>query len=460
MARDLTVLIMAAGHGTRMRSGLAKVLHPVCGRPMVLWVAEAARDAGAARVVCVTRPGEGVAERLDGRVEIAEQVEGEGTGSAVLAAREAIQAAEAVVVLSGDHPLVSRDTIAGMVETHRQHGAAATVLTTDRIDPAGYGRIVRAEDGSVDRIVETKYAEEVDPALLRIGEINMGSYVFAASDLLDALDKIPADRGERYLTAVVPILIDAGMRVVPHPTDDVLSARGVNTRVDLMQVEELAQERILEQHALNGVTFASPQTAVVHADVEIGEDTTIGPGVALYGATRIGERCGVGPHVTAVDATLGDEVTVSHAVLADCRVAARATIGPFAYLRPGTEVGEGAKIGTYVEIKNSRIGAGAKIPHLSYVGDADVGEGANLGASTITANYDGRQKHRTTFGKGVRTGVHNSFVAPVSVGDDAYTGAGSVIRKDVPDGALGVSRPPQKNIEGWASRKKDEKAPE
>jgi bifunctional UDP-N-acetylglucosamine pyrophosphorylase / glucosamine-1-phosphate N-acetyltransferase len=460
MARDLTVLIMAAGHGTRMRSGLAKALHPVCGRPMVLWVAEAARRAGAERIVCVTRSGEGVAERLEGSVEIVEQVDGEGTGAAVLAARGAVEDADAVVILSGDHPLVARDTIAGMVETHRQNGAAATVLTTDAIDPAGYGRVVRAEDGSIDRIVETKYAEEVDPELLGIAEVNVGSYVFAANDLLDALDKVPLIRGERYLTAVVPILIEAGRRVVPHLTGDVLSAQGVNTRVDLMRVEELARARLVEQHALNGVTFTSPGTVVVDAGVEIGEDTVVGPGVALRGATRIGARCDVGPHVTAADAELGDEVTVSHAVLTDCRVADRVKIGPFAYLRPGTEVGEGAKIGTYVEIKNSRIGAGAKVPHLSYVGDADVGDGANLGASTITANYDGRQKHRTTFGQGVRTGVHNSFIAPVRVGDDAYTGAGSVIREDVPDGALGVARPPQKNVEGWASRRKNEKAPE
>jgi bifunctional UDP-N-acetylglucosamine pyrophosphorylase/glucosamine-1-phosphate N-acetyltransferase len=460
MDRDLTVLIMAAGHGTRMRSRLPKVLHPVCGRPMVLWVAEAARRAGAERVVCVTRPGEGVAERLDGRVEIAEQLHGEGTGSAVLAARDAIEASAAVVVLSGDHPLVSRETIAGMVETHRQHGAAATVLTTDRIDPAGYGRIVRGEDGSVDRIVETKYAAEVDPEVLAIREVNMGSYVFSSADLLDALTRIPETSGERYLTAVVPILIAAGRRVVPHVTDDVHSAQGVNTRVDLMRVEQLARERILERHALAGVTFTSPQTVTVDADVEIGEDTVVGPGVSLHGATAIGSGCELGPQVTATDAVLGDAVTVKHAVLSSCSVGDRVSIGPFAYLRPGTEVHDGAKIGTYVEIKNSRIGPGAKIPHLSYVGDADIGAGANLGASTITANYDGTEKHRTSVGAGARTGVHSSLVAPVSVGDDAYTGAGAVIRKNVPDGALGVSDSRQKNIEGWVRRKKEGKPDE
>jgi bifunctional UDP-N-acetylglucosamine pyrophosphorylase/glucosamine-1-phosphate N-acetyltransferase len=458
MARDLTVLIMAAGHGTRMRSQLAKVLHPVCGRPMVLWVAEAARAAGAERVVCITRPGEGVAERLDGRVEIAEQTEGEGTGSAVLAAREAIAGSENVVVLSGDHPLIAEETIAGMVETHRGEGAAATVLTTEDIEPAGYGRVLRAPDGSVERIVETKHTEGVDERVLATREVNMGSYVFAADELLAALADVELERGERYLTNVVPVLIERGRRVVPHSTGDVLSARGVNTRVDLMEVEQLARQRILERHALNGVTFSSPQTTIVDAEVEIGEDTVVGQGVSLHGATRIGARCEIGPHVTATDATLGDEVTVSHAVMTDCRVGDSATIGPFAYLRPGADIGPGAKVGTSVEIKNSTIGAGAKVPHLSYVGDADVGEGSNLGASSITANYDGKQKHRTTIGKGVRTGIHTSLVAPVTVGDDAYTGAGAVIREDVPDGKLAVSSPPQRNIERRPQRDEDEKA--
>jgi bifunctional UDP-N-acetylglucosamine pyrophosphorylase / glucosamine-1-phosphate N-acetyltransferase len=449
---------MAAGHGTRMRSQMAKVLHPVCGRPMVLWVAEAARAAGAERVVCVTRHGEGVAERLDGRVEIVEQTEGEGTGSAVLAARDAVAGSEAVVVLSGDHPLISDVTIAGMVETHRESDAAATVLTTERIDPTGYGRVMRAPDGSVERIVETKHADGVEERVLATREVNMGSYVFAASDLLDALGQVGLDHGERYLTNVVPILIERGRRVVPHQTEDVLSARGVNTRVDLMQVEQLARERILERHALNGVSFTSPQTTLVDADVEIGEDTVVGPGTSLHGTTAIGARCQVGPHVTATNATLGDEVTVSHAVLADCRVGDGATIGPFAYLRPGADIGAGAKVGTSVEIKNSTIGAGAKVPHLSYVGDADVGEDANLGASSITANYDGRDKHRTTIGRGVKTGIHTSLVAPVTVGDDAYTGAGAVIREDVPDGNLAVSSPPQRNIERPPEQDKDDKA--
>ena len=460
MPRELTVLIMAAGHGTRMRSELAKVLHPVAGRPMVLWVAEAARAAGADRVLCVTRPGEGVAEALDGRVEVVEQTEGEGTGAAVLAAREEIGEAGSVVVLSGDHPLVSRETIAALVATHADSDAAATVLTTTGIDPAGYGRVVRTPDGSIERIVETKNPGEVEPDVLAVREVNLGTYVFAPGDLLDALDQVDETNGERYLTSVVPLLIERGRRVVPHPTDDLLAARGVNTRADLMELELLARARILEEHAVAGVSFTSPETVTIDAGVEIGAETVVGPGVSLLGATRVGARCEIGPHTTATDAVLGDEVTVAHTVMNGCTVADRATIGPFAYLRPGADIGEGAKVGTFVEIKNSRIGAGAKVPHLSYIGDADVGEGANLGASSITANYDGRKKHRTTIGKGAKTGIHTSFVAPVSVGDEAYTGAGSVIWKDVPDGALGISRPPQKNVEGWARRNKEKKPPE
>ena len=456
MARDVTVLIMAAGQGTRMRSAQPKVLHPICGRPMLLWVVEAARQAGAGRVVCVTRPGEGVAERLDGRVEVAEQVEGEGTGAAVLAAREAIQGSDAVVVLSGDHPLISAKALRELLATHDGADAAATILTTEELDPAGYGRIVRAPDGTVERIVETKHPEDATPEELAIREITGGTYAFAPGDLLEALDAVPEERGERYLTAVVPILRERGRRIVAHLTADTLSLFGINTRADLMEAERLARQRILREHALAGITFSAPDTVTVDADVEIGEDTTIGSGVSLHGATRIGRGCRVGPNTTAIDAALGDNVTVSHAVMTDCKVGSDVTVGPFAYLRPGTDVGDGAKVGTYVEIKNSRIGAGAKVPHLSYIGDADVGEGANLGASSITANYDGRRKHRTKIGRGAKTGIHTSLVAPVSVGDDAYTGAGSVISEDVPDGALGIARPPQKNVEGYAERIKRE----
>jgi len=451
-----TILIMAAGHGTRMRSSLPKVLHPVCGKPMIHWVIDAARRAGAGRIVCVTRPGEGVEEALPDGVEAASQTNGEGTGSAILAARDDIAPDTTVVVLSGDHPLISADLIAGLVSRHESEHACATLLTTDCIDPSGYGRIVRAHDGSVERIVETKYPDQVPPEELDIREVNIGAYAFTAGDLFGALDKVGETGGERYLTGVFPLINQNGGRIAAELTDDIFSSIGVNTRADLMVVERQLTSRLIEEHALTGVTFVSPHTTTIEADVEIGEDTVVGPGVTIHAGTRIGKGCEIGPHTTLINARLANEVWVAHSYLVECEVRDGARIGPFAYLRPGTLVREGAKIGTFVEVKNSDIGRGTKVPHLSYLGDADVGEQTNVGAGNITANYDGRKKHRTKIGNRVKTSVDTSFVAPVSVGDDAYTGAGSVITDDVPDGALGIARARQKNLEGYAQRKEQE----
>ena len=452
MAERFTAVIIAAGLGTRMRSSLPKVLHPVCGRPMVQWVIEAARSAGAGKVVCVTRPGDGVAERLLEGVVVAEQREGEGTGAAVLAAREHLEPGRPLVVLSGDHPLVSAEVIEDLCDSHLRELAGATLLTTTQLDPSGYGRVVRGHDGSVERIVETKSTSGLSPEELAIREINVGAYAFATDELVVALEAVGLTGGERYLTAVVPELRARGARVATHPTDDVASALGVNSRVDLMRVERLAQRRLIDAHALAGVTFISPETASIDVGVEIGADTTVGPGVSIKGASRIGGRCEIGPHTTAIDAELGDGVSVAHSYLVGCEVHPGASVGPFAYLRPGTVVRERARVGSFVEIKNSDIGRGAKVPHLSYIGDAEVGEEANVGAGNITANYDGYQKHRTVIGERAKTGVHTSFVAPVRVGREAYTGAGSVITEDVPERALGISRPAQRNVDGYAER--------
>ncbi|MEX1141232.1 MAG: bifunctional UDP-N-acetylglucosamine diphosphorylase/glucosamine-1-phosphate N-acetyltransferase GlmU [Thermoleophilaceae bacterium] len=472
MAERFTAVVMAAGKGTRMRSSLPKVLHPVCGRPMVEWVIEAARGAGASEVVCVTRPGDGVAEGLPEDVTVVEQASGEGTGAAVLATRDAVAAGETVAILSGDHPLTSEDLISDLVAAHRREAAAATLLTTESLDPAGYGRIVRTPDGSVERIVETKHAEAVGADELAIREVNLGTYVFESEALFEALAAVRPEgggaAGELYLTGVLPLLRDAGRRIASHLTDDVSCAVGVNSRVDLMDAERLAQRRILERHALAGVSFLAPDSVRVEADVEIGGDTTVAAGVTLRAGTRIGAGCEIGPQTTIAGSAVGDGVacvhsflvgsqladgsSCTHSHLVEARVERGAGVGPFAYLRPGAHIGEGAKIGTFVEVKNSEIGAGAKVPHLSYLGDTDVGEGANVAAGNITANYDGFAKHRTAIGSGAKTGVNTSFVAPVTVGDGAYIGAGSVISKDVPPGALGISRPPQKNIDGYAER--------
>jgi len=457
MSERFTVLVMAAGRGTRMRSSMPKVLHPVCGKPMIEWVIDAARAAGAAEVVCVTRPGDGVAAGLPDDVRVAEQREGEGTGAAVLAARQAVGEAGPLLVLSGDHPLLSHELITGLMKTHRTQGATATILTTEELDPAGYGRIVRDGGGAVDRIAETKHTEGVSEALLAIREINLGTYAFEAGALWAALDEVGEDRGERYLTGVFPLMRERGNTVISHLTRDVSSSIGVNDRVGLMDADRLAQRRILEDHARAGVSFLAPDSVRVEVGVEIGQDTTIGPATTLRGATRIGSGCEIGPGTTITDCVLGDHVTALHSLLTDAVVDDGAWLGPFAYLRPGAHIGEGAKIGTFVEVKNSEIGTRAKVPHLSYIGDTDVGEGANVAAGNITANYDGFAKHRTVIGKEAKTGVNASYVAPVRVGEGAYIAAGSVITEDVPDGALGISRPDQKNVEGYAERVEKER---
>jgi bifunctional UDP-N-acetylglucosamine pyrophosphorylase/glucosamine-1-phosphate N-acetyltransferase len=451
MTDPFTVLIMAAGQGTRMRSDLPKVLHRICGKPMVEWVIDAARDAGAGRVVCVVRPGDGVKEGLPDGVAVVEQHDGEGTGAAVLAARDAV-AAGPFVVLSGDHPLVTADQIDRLLAEHRGAKAGATLLTTQLQDPAGYGRIVRDGQGEFQRIVETKDAQAVAPEELAIREINLGTYVFEAPDVFEGLERVANETGERFLTGAFPVLKADGARIVTSSTDDLDIAHGVNDRAGLMEAEQLAQRHILERHARDGVTFLHPGTTRVEADVQIGVDTVIGPGVSLLGQTVVGKGAAIGPHTTARDSRIADGASVVHSFLVEVEVQDRALIGPFAYLRPGTVVRHDAKVGTFVEVKNSDVGAGAKVPHLSYIGDADVGEGSNIGASTITANYDGRRKHRTKLGKSVKTGIHTSLVAPVDVGDRAYTGAGSTITDDVPEGALGVARSKQRNIEGYSDR--------
>jgi bifunctional UDP-N-acetylglucosamine pyrophosphorylase/glucosamine-1-phosphate N-acetyltransferase len=439
-----------------MGSQTPKVLHPVCGRPLLHWTIAAAQEAGAGKVVVVIRPGEGVEEALPDGVTAAPQTTGEGTGAAVLAARDHIEPGSTIVILSGDVPLVSAATVEQLVTTHEQERAAATLLTTDLLDPAGYGRIVRDDAGHVERIVETKHTEGVAPEHLAIREINIGTYAFDADAMLTALDTVGDEQGELYLTAVVEIFRREGKTVAAQRTDDVLAAQGVNNRRDLIEVERHARKRIIDNHALNGVSFPLPETVAVDANVEIGEDTVIEPGTVLRGSTSIGTGCTIGPNSTLIDAELGDRVTALHAYMTACLVGDDVSIGPFAYIRPGTRIANGAKIGTYVEVKNSTVGEGTKIPHLSYIGDADIGADSNIAAGNITANYHRGVKSRTKIGNSVETGVDTAFVAPVDVGDGAYTAAGSVITRDVPPGALAVARPKQRNIEGYAERLENE----
>jgi bifunctional UDP-N-acetylglucosamine pyrophosphorylase/glucosamine-1-phosphate N-acetyltransferase len=452
------VVILAAGRGTRMRSAVPKVLHPVCGRPMVLWPVAAALAAGASRVVVVDGPDRALESVLPDGVELVVQAQARGTGDAIRAAEEHFAPDAPVIVLSGDVPLVTAETIGELAAAHDGARAVATLVTMRLDDPSGYGRVVRSAGGGVERVVETKAEGDATPDELAIDEVNAGLYAFDGGALRGALEHLRADnaQGEYYLPDLLPLLRAEGGIVAALEVDDSTVALGVNDRAGLAAVTALAQRRILRAHMQAGVTFLAAESTLVDAEVQIGEDTVIGPGCSLLGETNVGGRCHVGPATTLTGATLGDDVSVLHSYLDSCRVEDGSSVGPFAYLRPGAVLRPGAKAGTFVEIKNSDIGAGARVPHLSYIGDADVGEGTNLGAATITANYDGARKHRTRLGARVRTGVDTTLVAPVTVGDDASTGAGSVITEDVPDGALGIARERQRNVEGYAERRRPE----
>ncbi|MBS1888830.1 MAG: bifunctional UDP-N-acetylglucosamine diphosphorylase/glucosamine-1-phosphate N-acetyltransferase GlmU [Actinobacteria bacterium] len=449
------VLVMAAGEGTRMRSSTPKMLHPVCGRPMVAWPILAAREAGAGRVAAIVSPGRDISAGLPEGVETVEQPRPDGTGGAIRAAAALIEEAETVLVLSGDVPLISTETIAALLESHASSGAAATMLTIELDDPGAYGRVVRTADGGVEKVVEAKAAGDADASQLAISEINAGTYAFDAAPLAAALAGLSNDnaQGEYYLPDVFPAIRAAGHAVAAHLTDDLAVTMGVNNRVQLAEVEAEARRRLLEAHMLAGVTVVDPASTWIDAGVEIGQDARIEPATSLLGATTVGPGAVVGPLTTAIDTEIGIEAVVLRSHVEGAAIGDGATVGPFAYLRPGTVMEAGAKAGASVEIKNSRVGKGAKVPHLSYIGDADIGAGSNLGAGTITANYDGFTKNRTTIGRDVRIGVDTMLIAPVEVGDSAYTGAGAVIKDDVPEGALAVSENAQRNIDGYAADK-------
>jgi bifunctional UDP-N-acetylglucosamine pyrophosphorylase / glucosamine-1-phosphate N-acetyltransferase len=424
-----------------MRSALPKVLHPICGRPMVLWPVHAALQAGAGRVVVVDGPERTIEGVLPAGVELVVQERADGTGGAVVAALaalgERLDGEAPVLVLSGDVPLVQAETIEELVAAHEAGGAAATMATALLEDASGYGRVVRDAQGNVERVVETKRPGDASEGELEIKEVNTGIFVFAPGPLAAALPRLSADnaQGELYLPQVLDLLRADGELLAAHLVEDERLVLGVNDRAALARVRALAQAAINERHMLAGVTIVDPACTVIDVDVEIGADTVIEPFSSLRGSTRVGRDC-----------------LIRHSYLLDCELHDGASVGPFGYLRPGAVLHEGAKVGTFVEVKNSVIGAAAKVPHLSYIGDADVGEGTNLGAATVTANYDGRAKHRTKIGKGVRGGVDTTFVAPVTVGDEAVTAAGSVITEDVPGRALGVARSRQVNVEGYADR--------
>ncbi|MEY2515920.1 MAG: bifunctional UDP-N-acetylglucosamine pyrophosphorylase / glucosamine-phosphate N-acetyltransferase [bacterium] len=452
---DLTVVILAAGQGTRMRSALPKMLHDLCGRPLVSWPIAAASEAGATRIVVVDSPANTLAGKLPVSAKSVVQPVANGTGGAVQAAAGEIDAGDTVVVLPGDAPLITAASIKALVSAHEASGAAATMATMVLEDPTGYGRVVRDARGGVERVVETKAAGDASARELEIDEVNSSIFAFDGTALTTALQALTPDNAQQelYLPDVLPALRQAGHAVQAHRLTDPDEARGVNDRVQLAEVRAIAQRRIHDEHGRAGVTIVDPASTLIDVTVAIGEDTTIEPSSYHRGPTSSGERCRVGPLTTLIDATLHDEISIPHSYVVGAEIDDEATVGPFAYLRPGTHLKTRSKAGTFVEIKNSIVGAGSKVPHLSYIGDADVGEQTNLGAATITANYDGVDKHRTTIGDRVHTGVDTTLVAPVTLGDDVFTGANSAITKDVPAGALAIARERQSNYEGYAERK-------
>jgi len=448
------IVILAAGQGTRMRSRTPKLLHTICGRTMIGWALAAAHGVGAARIVVVDAPGEPLRAHLDADVELVVQPLADGTGGALRAASAALGQAETVVVINGDVPLLGASTIQALVQSHARSGAAATLASCIIDEPAGWGRIVRDGEGGVVRIAETREPGDATAAELAISEVNAGIYAFSAAALLPALALLGSDnaQGEYYLTELPAILRAAGQPVQAFPLPDAGEVFNVNDRAALAQATAVAQRRIIERHMRAGVTIINPETTVIDVDVRLAPDVLIQPGSALHGATSVGEGAVIGPHSTLRDSSVQAGSQVIHSYVVGAEIGERVSVGPFAHLRPGTVLRAGAKAGSFVEIKNSEVGERSKVPHLSYIGDATIGAESNLGASTITANYDGAAKHRTVIGSRVRTGVDTTLVAPVALADDAYTAAGSVVTKDVPAGALAIARERQRNVEGYAQR--------
>ena len=436
----LAAVVLAAGLGTRMRSETPKHLHPLLGRRLADWVIEAVRELGPDPLVVVTSPDTRDAFE---NVEVAVQHEPRGTGDAAAAARASLEGFDGdVLVVTGDAAAITSELLARLVDMHRSEGAAATVLSFEPDKPGAYGRIVRDGDGALRAIVE---AGDASGDELALGEVNSSIYVFDAPKLWPALERLSPQnaQGELYLTDTVRDLVSAGERVSVYKAEDAAEAEGVNTRAELAAAAAILRDRINHEHMLAGATIVDPASTWIEPGVELEPDCTIEPFTVLKGATRVARGAEVGPQVVAVDAEIGPG----------------ARVGPFCYLRPGTVLESGAKAGAFVEIKNSRIGERTKVPHQSYIGDAEIGADTNIAAGNITVNFPhqpGRPKGRTKIGRNVRTGVHNAFVAPVEVGDDAWIGAGSVITNDVPPESLAVARARQENKEGYVRRKREE----
>ncbi|MDT0319660.1 bifunctional UDP-N-acetylglucosamine diphosphorylase/glucosamine-1-phosphate N-acetyltransferase GlmU [Streptomyces millisiae] len=460
--RPAAIIVLAAGEGTRMKSATPKVLHEICGRPLVGHVVAACRELDPRELVVVVGHGrEAVTAHLaeaDPAARTAVQHERRGTAHAVRTAIEAlaadgVEAAGTVLVTCGDIPLQTAGTLRALADTHAAEGNAVTVLTAEVPDATGYGRVVRGADGAVTAIVEHR---DATPEQLAINEINSGVLAFDGRLLAEALGRVRADnsQGEEYLPDVLTILRDAGHRVGAARAADHRELVGINDRVQLAAARRLLNDRLLERAMLAGVTVVDPATTWLDVAVTYEPDAVVQPNTQLLGATHLAAGAEVGPGCRLRDTVVGEGAVVRETVAEGAHVGTGALVGPYAYLRPGTVLGQKAKAGTFVEMKNSTIGEGTKVPHLSYVGDATIGDHTNIGAATVFVNYDGEEKHHSSVGSYCRTGADNMFVAPVTIGDGSYTAAGSVITRDVPPGSLAVARGQQRNVEGWVARKR------
>jgi len=452
--RRLAVVVMAAGKGKRLRSALPKVLHPVAGKPALWHVLEAARRLRPWRTVVVVSHGKEQVEEavrswgIDGI--FVDQGAPLGTGHAVMVAERAVGRADDVLVLPGDEPLVTVEQLRDLMRIHRRRDVAAVLQTTEAAEPRGFGRVIR-NGGDLVRITE---GDEASPEERAITEVATSVYAFRREDLFKALPLLSREtkQKEYYLHHVLPVLLEKGERVAVQQVDNE-GAVGANSRSEMARAAAVLRRRINEDLMSSGITLIDPDRTYVDAGVKVGADTTILPGVHLEGETRVGRGCTIGPDSRIVDSRIDDGAEVTYSVVREARVGQGATVGPYAHLRPGTILGRDTKAGSFVEIKASKIGDGSKVPHLAYVGDATIGRHVNVGAGTITCNFDGYEKHRTVIGDGAFIGSDTMLVAPVRIGRNAVTGAGSTITRDVPDGELAVERSEQRNVRGYAERR-------